>query len=56
MKITEPDAMLREAATQGDLVALDLLLAQVQPGIYNLAVRMLGNRDDAADATCRRTK
>jgi RNA polymerase sigma factor (sigma-70 family) len=23
----------------------------VQPGIYNLAVRMLGNRDDAADAT-----
>ena len=51
MKITEPDAKLREAAIQGDLAALDRLLALVQPGIYNLAVRMLGNRDDAADAT-----
>ncbi len=51
MKITEPDAELREAATQGDLAALDRLLALVQPGIYNLAVRMLGHRDDAADAT-----
>ncbi len=51
MKITEPDATLRQAATQGDLAALDRLLALVQPGIYNLAVRMLGNRDDAADAT-----
>lgn len=51
MKITEPDAKLREAATQGDLAALDRLLALVQPGIYNLAVRMLGHRDDAADAT-----
>ena len=51
MKITEPDANLRQAATQGDLAALDRLLALVQPGIYNLAVRMLGNRDDAADAT-----
>lgn len=51
MKITEPDAQLRQAATQGDLAALDRLLALVQPGIYNLAVRMLGNRDDAADAT-----
>jgi RNA polymerase sigma factor (sigma-70 family) len=51
MKIIEPDAELREAATQGDLAALDRLLATVQPGVYNLAVRMLGNRDDAADAT-----
>ncbi|MBC7940779.1 MAG: RNA polymerase sigma factor, partial [Chitinophagaceae bacterium] len=51
MKITEPDPTLLRAATQGDLAALDRLLATVQPGVYNLAVRMLGNRDDAADAT-----
>jgi RNA polymerase sigma factor (sigma-70 family) len=51
MKIIEPEAALRQAATQGDLAALDRLLATVQPGVYNLAVRMLGHRDDAADAT-----
>jgi RNA polymerase sigma factor (sigma-70 family) len=51
VKIIEPEAALRQAATQGDLAALNRLLATVQPGVYNLAVRMLGNRDDAADAT-----
>lgn len=51
MKITEPDPALLCAATQGDLAALDQVLAAVQPGIHNLAVRMLGQRDDAAEAT-----
>lgn len=51
MKIEEPAPELLQAATRGDLGALDTLLAAVQPGLYNLAVRMLGNRDDAAEAT-----
>jgi RNA polymerase sigma factor (sigma-70 family) len=51
MKITDPGAEVLLAATQGDLAALDRLLMAVQPGIYNLAVRVLGQRDDAADAT-----
>jgi RNA polymerase sigma factor (sigma-70 family) len=51
MKITDPGAELLLAATRGDLAALDRLLMAVQPGIYNLAVRVLGQRDDAADAT-----
>ncbi len=45
----EPD--LLERARNGDLRALDALLSAIQPGIYNLAVRMLGNRDDARDST-----
>ncbi len=51
MKIAniEPDQLAR--ARNGDLRALDTVLAGIQPGIYNLAVRMLGNRDDARDAT-----
>jgi RNA polymerase sigma factor (sigma-70 family) len=51
MKIAnvEPDQL--ERARNGDLRALDALLAAIQPGVYNLAVRMLGNRDDARDAT-----
>jgi RNA polymerase sigma factor (sigma-70 family) len=51
MKISDPGKEAVEAATQGDLVALDKVLTTLQPGVYNLAVRMLGNRDDAADAT-----
>lgn len=38
-------------AQQGDLLALDTLLRQIQTPLYNLAVRMLGRRDDAQDAT-----
>ena len=26
------------------------MLLAIQPGVFNLAVRMLGNREDAADA------
>jgi len=51
MKITDPGPELLRAATQGDLPALDRLLMTIQPGIYNLAVRVLGQREDAADAT-----
>jgi RNA polymerase sigma factor (sigma-70 family) len=51
MKITEPRPELLHAATQGDLPALDALLLAIQPGIHNLALRVLGHRDDAADAT-----
>jgi RNA polymerase sigma factor (sigma-70 family) len=51
MKITDPDHQTLHAATQGDLTALDRLLLAIQPGVFNLAMRMLGNRDDAADAT-----
>ena len=51
MKITAPAPETLRAATQGDLAALDQLLLAIQPGIFNLAVRMLGNRDDAANAS-----
>jgi len=51
MKITDPGADVLHAATQGDLAALDRLLLAIEPGIHNLAVRVLGHRDDAADAT-----
>ena len=51
MKISDPGPRTVEAARQGDLGALDTVITVLQPGIYNLAVRMLGNRDDAADAT-----
>jgi RNA polymerase sigma factor (sigma-70 family) len=51
MKIVSPSAVIVQAATNGDLAAMDQLLLTIQPGVFNLAVRMLGNRDDAADAT-----
>ncbi len=50
MKITPVDEQVLQQATQGDLRALDKLLVTIQPGVFNLCVRMLGNRDDAADA------
>ena len=51
MKINDPPPETLLAATAGDLAALDRLLLAIQPGVYNLAVRVLGHRDDAADAT-----
>ncbi|MCA3237579.1 MAG: RNA polymerase sigma factor [Curvibacter sp.] len=51
MKIQEPSPQTIALAVQGQLAAIDEIIEQVQPGIFNLAVRMLGNRDDAADAT-----
>lgn len=51
MKITDPGQETVTAATQGQLLAIDSLLLTIQPGVFNLAIRMLGNREDAADAT-----
>lgn len=51
MKIIEPGKLIVQAAINGDLSAVDMLIISIQPGIYNLAVRMLGNREDGADAT-----
>lgn len=51
MQIEDPSSETLLAATSGNLAALDRLLLGCQPGVYNLAVRVLGNRDDAADAT-----
>jgi RNA polymerase sigma factor (sigma-70 family) len=51
MKITAPSPETLAAAQGGDLAALDRLLAALQPGVFNLALRVLGHRDDAADAT-----
>jgi RNA polymerase sigma factor (sigma-70 family) len=45
------DPTLVERARGGELVALNELLGVVQGPLYNLAVRMLGRREDAQDAT-----
>ena len=51
MKIAEPSPQMIASALRGELASIDALITSIQPGIYNLAVRMLGNREDAADAT-----
>jgi RNA polymerase sigma factor (sigma-70 family) len=51
MKIAVVDAAVLRAAVEGDLPSIDAILVTIQPGVHNLAVRMLGNRDDASDAT-----
>jgi RNA polymerase sigma factor (sigma-70 family) len=44
------DVDLVEQARAGDLAALDRLLRQLQRPVFNLALRMLGQREDAQDA------
>jgi RNA polymerase sigma factor (sigma-70 family) len=51
MKIPNPAPELLHACVEGDLNAMDAVLRAIEPAVYNLAVRMLGQRDDAADAT-----
>lgn len=51
MKIIDPPPETLQAALAGDIAALDALLRAIQGGVFNLALRMLGNRDDAQDAT-----
>lgn len=51
MRISDPGEEILHAATAGDLDAIEAVLRSIQGGVFNLAVRMLGNRDDAADAT-----
>lgn len=43
-----PDTI--EQARAGSLAAIDEIIVLLQPGLYNLAVRMLGHREDARDA------
>jgi RNA polymerase sigma factor (sigma-70 family) len=51
MKIPDLDTSSIRQAVDGDLMAMDALLRAIEPGVYNLAVRMLGNLDDARDAS-----
>lgn len=50
MRIPDLDPTLIARACCGDARALDDVVTSLQPGVYALAVRMLGDRDDAADA------
>jgi RNA polymerase sigma factor (sigma-70 family) len=50
MKISHPGDEVLHRAAKGDIAAIDSMLRAIQPGVFNLAVRMLGNRDDGADA------
>lgn len=45
------DPTLVARAQQGELAALDAVLRQIQTPLYGMALRMLGPRDDAQDAT-----
>lgn len=51
MRMIEPTPERLQAALGGDVKAIDALLAGLRPGVFNLSARMLGDRDDAADAT-----
>jgi RNA polymerase sigma factor (sigma-70 family) len=51
MKMQEPSSETIQDAMSGKLSSVDSIIGMIQAGIFNLAVRMLGNRDDAADAT-----
>jgi RNA polymerase sigma factor (sigma-70 family) len=47
----DPATDLVERARQGDLQSLEALLRHIQGPVYNLAMRLLGRREDAQDAT-----
>ena len=51
MRLPEIAPDILAAARAGQLVAIDAILVGIQPGVFNLAVRMLGHREDARDAT-----
>lgn len=51
MRLPEPHPALLAAAQDGDRAAANAVLGLVQPALFNLAVRMLGHREDAAEAT-----
>ena len=50
MKFPDIADDLLSRARAGELLALDSLLVAIQPAIFNLAIRMLGHREDAQDA------
>jgi RNA polymerase sigma-70 factor, ECF subfamily len=45
------DAALVDRCLSGDLSAFEVLVRRYQRPLFNVALRMLGNRDDAADTT-----
>jgi RNA polymerase sigma factor (sigma-70 family) len=51
MRIPDIDAANIRRAVDGDLASIDTLLRAIEPGVYNFAVRMLGNLEDARDAS-----
>lgn len=51
MRLPNPDSALLASAQEGQLAALETLMRSLEPCIYNLAVRMLGHREDARDAS-----
>jgi RNA polymerase sigma factor (sigma-70 family) len=51
MKIGNPSSELLKSCAEGNAGAVDQVLRGVEPGIHHLALRMLGHREDAADAT-----
>ncbi len=51
MKIPDLEPALVRRAADGDLATMDALLRAIEPGIFNLSVRMLGHVEDARDAS-----
>ncbi|MEP7059612.1 MAG: sigma-70 family RNA polymerase sigma factor [Actinomycetota bacterium] len=51
MSRSEPDDALVARYQSGDQAAFTALVQRHQTRVYNLALRMMGNREDAADAT-----
>ena len=51
MRMPETDADTLARAQRGAPDAIDALLRAVEPAVLNLAIRMLGHREDARDAT-----
>jgi RNA polymerase sigma-70 factor (ECF subfamily) len=49
--VNSRDQALVARCRSGDLQALEALVVEYQKPVYNAAYRILGNRDDAADAT-----
>jgi RNA polymerase sigma-70 factor (ECF subfamily) len=49
--VNRRDHALVERCRRGDREALEALVKEYQKPVYNVAYRILGNRDDAADAT-----
>ncbi|MDK9709804.1 RNA polymerase sigma factor [Acidaminobacter sp.] len=49
--MTSNDAVLIQKSKQGDVHSFELLISKYQVYAYNIAWRMLGNEEDAKDAT-----
>ena len=51
MRAPSPIEDLARLAIDGDQGALDLIVRELQPDVYGIALRMLWNKEDAEDAT-----